>query len=776
MARRNNTHQNEGRSLGNLAKPGVLVVGDWVVDEHWVVGDHRWPSSSRIGLRHSRALHRDDCSVRSLCGAGQVATILHQALDGTKRFLQVFGIGLWRPYDTAAIASMLDPINNRSKTPHAIWHPEPTVDPYPNRTGRLFNLANDNQKTNVGTTRVIRIYQQTGDTVGLMQRVDWELPIAPSAMATMLSSIGSTLGPLASHASSIGHILIKDLRKGVVSRPLIRWILDAFPDAAWYISSKAWMPDWLDDLADADRARVKLIVIPEIAVLDGIRTKKIPSSPWITRGGEPAEDGLNLMNEAAERFKEARIVALPAGLSVLAREPGTLSRKLCGLVQPEPFSFKGQAFVSMASVFFPTLVARLIADTASGKSSLSEELKVSLSFTRQWMQDESRRLTEQDWVPPESQVLNIGSVQPAELYLKWRSFPWIATTSNWAKAFSGLGVLTLPDSLGGNPKHEFHLWRAMTDISGYVACVQSKRNLLRQLLQEGSSFVRDRSRHRSFMIIDAPGSGKSFLVHRLARSLSMRCLSFNITQMHTRNDLIECFDAIVTSQAQEPNQAVLVFVDEINAKLDGQHVYDAFLAPLEEGIYVRAGKTFHIGPCLWIFAGTEEPVPRSKAVPHDRSDKGSDFESRLTLPPFELGLTLRGEGEGARKHEELSQMEKVYTGVSAIRTIFQDVRLVSMKVLEVFKLLPLEVKPREISRFVKSFEFVQYGRVVERNLPRNWHASFGPKPLPSDATESERVVHHELLAAWEAKIERWSKLAEPEDSLVEIRGESGYIE
>ena len=81
-----------------------------------------------------------------------------------------------------------------------------------------------------------------------------------------------------------------------------------------------------------------------------------------------------------------------------------------------------------------------------------------------------------------------------------------------------------------------------------------------------------------------------------------------MSRTNTRNDLIECFDAIVTSQAQEPNQAVLVFVDEINAKLDGQHVYDTFLAPLEEGIYVRAGKTFHIGPCLWIFAGTEEPV------------------------------------------------------------------------------------------------------------------------------------------------------------------------
>src|SRR5438552_1170654 len=116
-------------SAANNSNPGVLVVGDWLVDEHWVVGDHRWPSSSRIGLRHSRALHSNKGSVRSLCGAGQVATILYQAQSAcSDHFMDVFGLGSWHPGDTLSLANMLNPSNSQRKTPHRIIH---TEDPNP---------------------------------------------------------------------------------------------------------------------------------------------------------------------------------------------------------------------------------------------------------------------------------------------------------------------------------------------------------------------------------------------------------------------------------------------------------------------------------------------------------------------------------------------------------------------------------------------------------------------------------------------------------------------
>lgn len=757
--------------------PAVLVVGDWLVDEHWVVGDHRWPSSSRIGMRHSRALHRDNCSVRALCGAGQVATILHQARNTDDRSLaDVFGVGLWRQDDTAAIAAMLDPINNRGKTPHSIWHQE---DINHNRANshniqRLFNLAGDLTEPPIGTTRVIRIYQQTGDTVDLMQRVDWELPVSISDSKRIFDGLDKSLGSLIGNPGKISHIVVKDLRKGAVTDTLTTWLAAQFKDANWYVSSKAWRPVWLDKIKDLT-ARVKLIVVPEIAIRDGVREKALPSSHWITPGGELSDDALRIMNEIGEDHKEARIVVLPGGMTVLAREAGAPTQKLQGFVQPESVAFVGQEFVPMASVFFPALICRMVASAnhvQQHKHSFLEDLKHSLSFTRQWMEEEARRLTDPGWVPKDSQILRLGAQQQSELFPRWRSFNWKSANDNWKRAFSDLGILVPGDE--GKGKKELQLWRAMTDVGGYVACVRSKRRVLRRLLEEGEAFTRDRTRHRSFMVIDVPGAGKSFLVNRLARALRMRFLSFNVTQMLTRNDLIECFDTIVTSQAQDPNQPVLVFIDEINAKLDGQHVYDAFLAPLEDGIYIRAGKTFHIGPCFWVFAGTEQPVPRSQSVSHDRSEKGSDFESRLTSSPFDLKLNVGTTDERQRVlEEELARMEKVYIGVAAIRNVFPDVRLVSSKVLSAFKLMPMDVGPREISRFVKAFEFVQYGRVTERNLPKNWYTAYGPKEPAADAIDGLRSVHRELQEAWDAKITIWKNSQESDDFFVAIRGESG---
>src|SRR5687768_3273937 len=82
------------------------------------------------------------------------------------------------------------------------------------------------------------------------------------------------------------------------------------------------------------------------------------------------------------------------------------------------------------------------------------------------------------------------------------------------------------------------------------------------------------------MFIASPGSGKTYLVRCLAKTLKLRYLGFNITQMISKADLLDCFDTIVTNQAQNREVPLLVFIDEINAKLDNQHVYDTFLAPL----------------------------------------------------------------------------------------------------------------------------------------------------------------------------------------------------
>src|SRR5262245_6977299 len=114
-ARKTRAHSARTHSNKSL---GILVVGDWMVDQHWVVGEHRAVSSSRTGTDHSRALHGADCSVRTLCGAGQVATILLQAATQPPIDIELYGMGIWHREDSAALEAMLNPTNNVGITPH----------------------------------------------------------------------------------------------------------------------------------------------------------------------------------------------------------------------------------------------------------------------------------------------------------------------------------------------------------------------------------------------------------------------------------------------------------------------------------------------------------------------------------------------------------------------------------------------------------------------------------------------------------------------------------
>ncbi len=215
----------------------------------------------------------------------------------------------------------------------------------------------------------------------------------------------------------------------------------------------------------------------------------------------------------------------------------------------------------------------------------------------------------------------------------------------WKKSKHGLGWIpnkadNIDHVIDFEVRGTLQLWRAMTEIDGYVCLETSKRKKLQKLVQHLNTFkYSNQKRVQSIMLYASPGSGKSYLVKCLANALGFNLLSFNITQLFSKSDLLDCFDSIATLQAQKPTDNFLVFVDEINAEIQNQNVYDTFLAPLEDGYYIRAEKTFHIMPCIWIFAGTDNPtnqiiennsINSSKDVRANRVQKFSDLQSRLT--------------------------------------------------------------------------------------------------------------------------------------------------
>jgi hypothetical protein len=161
---------------------------------------------------------------------------------------------------------------------------------------------------------------------------------------------------------------------------------------------------------------------------------------------------------------------------------------------------------------------------------------------------------------------------------------------------------------------------------------------------------------------------------------------------------------------------VLVFVDEINAYLEGAHVFSSFLAPLEEGYYARRGRQFILQPCIWMFAGTSKDSDDG-----DRADKASDFQSRMSMiEKIDFQSLVERYSDHTERIKDQARLEQVYLGASLIRNYFSDVSAISFDVLnEFYKLEPLEQPSRTIRKWATALSNVQHGLVTSANC-QNW--------------------------------------------------------
>jgi len=755
------------------ATPRILILGDWLVDEYWLLGEQRSANSRRRGERHTLALHDLSTSIRSLGCAGAVATLLARfgkqddsavsALDDpalpqhgphsqatvvTSPAFELIGLGAWHDDDTDAIKQLIDPTNHFEQSHHRLSFPDPSrrkdgrpYEPLSNVT--LHNLRNKNPEGHSpATTRIVRLYDRSGTELQLAQRIDWELEattwVLPEETDAGFQALNETLSKAA-----VTHVIVADHGRGVVNHDTIEAVSKRFPDALWYVFSKSYQPSWLAALRKLLLKRdalcnMQLLFLNPTAAEEAIgHDPDWTSSTWITQQNVPTRDALKFMEDATKQYPSADIVVAPKGMSVIATlmDHGTAISHKPVADSHEPlrkalFNAKhvlperGE-LLPASTVLFPLYCAHLI---AFGRGQRQTWLENSLTFTAHWIQKEGRRFVSNGFLPKGDQICQAS---PSVVYycdgFECRS---LARTlllkpiqdyemDRWSDAFNVTkrGIISAGYTDG---RKVFDLWRGTTDIDRYVACVRKKRKLIQKLVQITRDFVkRPDRRHTSVYIADTPGSGKSYLVERLARETHIRKLEFNITQLLDKSDLLHCFDTIVTTQAQSPGDALLVFFDEINALLDTRHVYDSFLAPLEQGIYVRSGNQFHIQPCLWVFAGTDSPALSTDAPNHDRSEKASDFLSRLSNKPFDLS-GRDAAGKPGPEDLEMARLEKIYIAVANLKSAFPDATEVSEALFELFSRIPEATGPRQIRTYFREFRDVQRGRVTMKNLPTNW--------------------------------------------------------
>lgn len=642
----------------------LIIAGDWVVDEYWYLVRQHSEISSHTGFVHYRASSKPTERVLDLCSAGHVARVLYTLREKTQGSYTIWGIGDWNPDDTEHLEHLIHagavPECEAARANFSLgWR---FCDNPPDRVTLLP------RHPNAQTTRVVRLYRSAGSSIEQLNRVDWESPIE-----TPLQAMNHEKWP-AKH--TVRSIVIHDLCKGAVTTNLVLALLERYPEANWYVRTKSQNPDWLPKIT----SKIAIFLVgPEVAE---------PGNPW---GSWLSGTKISYQSFSYLRKIDSRATIV---LSDQREVIGRINEGQQCLTAKAPFPHESSLQVGWPSAFLAALV-HLHHETGAALDPSNVEAAL------KWAQLHAGMPVD---VAAPKDLRSDKAVVEIE--------PWERQEVEWNSAMDNMGIITT-----GEGTRTLEVWRGASDLPGYVACIEGKREAIIDIGKRLRAFTRSAEPPRSLSILlqADPGSGKTHLAKLLAQKFDLSLQSFDVTTMVHRDDLLDLFDAIATEQANDPDRRVLVFVDEINATLDAASVYGAFLAPLEQGVYVRRGRVFSLKPCVWIFAGTDSEVAKQP-----KSEKISDFHDRLTATvklDFK-SLSDAAKTDNARQDvRQKARLEQVYLGATMIQKQYRDVEKVGEALLRTFYDLPSEESPaRKIRKQVEELRNVQRGVVTLQNL------------------------------------------------------------
>jgi hypothetical protein len=717
----------------------VVVVGDWFIDENWLVTRQNLYQSSQPGEAHYQIRQTGVANASiTLCGAAAQLSMLDAAF-GKEKDCRIEAYGVWNHGDDETLqctlctkhadkkhltlftlASLLPPVdqngNRYTKGNGSRYCPyDKPLQPctfQPN----LTNLANEGTAS---TNRIVRCYEGWGGgEPKVLYRFDWELPLQDGEVNY------AKIPPI--DDGEVVAVVIVDHGKGVVTPACIHSLLTCYGPASthrpeWYLRTKVDRPAWFNDLPKNFEFS---LVVTDFKTAEH---RKQGRRWW--HQGELGRAALEILGELTGqyRWEDTRLV----------RCDGPRSKRAAVLLDDNTlfgieWDDKGKGScvgindrsrpkmlinTGRTSVFFGALVTALIRERIARASAtpFAAHCRVALDCGYRWTREATDlwKGGKARFFPSYEEALQgVGNVgtggsEPADPALDfdecWR---------RWNDSSKDEGIVEI------DKNNWLQCWRAEGSLREYICVGGPKRNDINRLVAALKRFKDAKQRFRPFscMLVSSPGWGKSFLARCLAKHLGLEYLEFSIAQMATTADVVDMFTTVSSVQSRVTSP-LLVFVDEMNADIEGHSAVPLFLGPLWDGFFLRDGKVHHLNPAAWVFASTRDAA--ALGVP-----KISDLVSRLTGPivkvgtPVEVACPPPSTSAAPSAEGQMARTEQVYFMVRLLRRRWGPLMRIQKNVLELFSHMTPTNGFRSMEIFADSFEGIRGGEVLTSNVPR----------------------------------------------------------
>lgn len=753
-----NSEQKQTKKGQKEKPPAILVLGDWIIDENWVVAKHNTFNSSHTGDTHYISQYNNTkTNITSLCGVPKIMEVLRT--DQSIK-CKIIGIGIWNKDDDETMKCMICPqyTNFNHYRLNGVKHPtREDICPYSEDENskcegkpEIYNLSSDD---GVSSNRIIRIYEDSGGKLRQLSRYDWELP-------TNDIKVNDELIKTIIKNNDIKAIIIQDHNKGVITNSTIKTIIEALGSRKpkWYIRTKADEPEWLERLIAYmkkrhDKIRLRTIDY-KIAQKKGQRLfnyeKELGRVSLELLGKYTGDD----QYRDGKKYNDAqihteRVAILLNDNTVIAKE----NDKCYFFSSPGP---EQNINVGRTTIFFAALILQ---DLLSNKLQFNDQCYRALWRSYYWSERTSKNGGNVNNSCKPQLYASISDVFKKRIIKGKNNYGEIYNGSweKWNQSSNSLGIITTDD------KNLFQLWRGEGSIKGYLCSGGQKRDGINRTLFSLHEYnqKKDPDYPLNCLLVASPGWGKSFLAKSIAKMFNFYFMEFSMSQMASTTDLVECFDTICSYQSMH-NDKLLIFMDEVNCEIQGSPAMGLLLSPIWDGSYTRNGRSFRLKPAVWMFASTESI---NELIKHN---KGLDYTSRLNGPVVNLDLYDDGKKfmlnkfkfiqESSKEQPEVSLAEllgkfkktvlqnpndpkndgyynelidvledniffsqmrtdQVYIGVSLLNQMWGPITLIEKEVLQIFyNLIPINGY-RSLQFFVQKFKNIQRRKVVVENIP-----------------------------------------------------------